>query len=208
MSCHVKILELCFNSIRSSLLHHSSSSSFIPSIHHSSSSSSVIIIIISIFIYQKNQAGKKNHSTLSPLSLKYTTMPASNDESSRLQNTTAALPLAYGTIAFYQGPAPDEYLTHKWTLYLRSPDPDFDLSKAIRKVIFQLHPSFSVPTRELTEPPFEVTESGWGEFEASMRVEWREEAEERSTIVSCFISYDGFEDVCFFLCKTARPQRL
>ena len=126
-------------------------------------------------------------------------MPASNDESSRLQNTTAALPLAYGSIAFYQGPASDEYHTHKWTLYLRSPDPDFDLSKAIRKVIFQLHPSFSVPTRELTEPPFEVTESGWGEFEASMRVEWREEAEERSTIVSCFIR-DIVLKMCVLFC--------
>lgn len=111
-------------------------------------------------------------------------MPSNhNDDTTRLQNTTTALPLAYGSIAFYLGPTSDEYHTHKWTLYLRSPDPNFDLSKAVRKVIFQLHPSFGVPTRELSEPPFEVTESGWGEFEASMRVVWREEAEERSAIV-------------------------
>jgi YEATS domain-containing protein 4 len=110
-------------------------------------------------------------------------MTAATD-TTRLENTTANLPIAYGSIAFYLGPQSDEYHTHKWTLYLRSPDPNFDLGKAISKVIFQLHPSFSVPTRELTEPPFEVTESGWGEFEASIRIVWRDEAEERSTIVS------------------------
>jgi len=106
------------------------------------------------------------------------------DQPERLQNTTSALPIAYGSLAFYLGPQSDEYHTHKWTLYLRSPDPNFDLGKAISKVVFQLHPSFAVPTRELTEPPFEVTEIGWGEFEASMRIIWKEVADERSTIVS------------------------
>jgi YEATS domain-containing protein 4 len=116
-------------------------------------------------------------------------MTATADQSSRLPNTTTCLPLTYGSIAFYLGPQSDEYHTHKWTLYLRSPDPNFDLSRAISKVVFQLHPSFSQATRELTEPPFEVTECGWGEFEASVRVVWREVAEERSTIVSDLLNY-------------------
>ncbi|KAL3780379.1 hypothetical protein HJC23_002674 [Cyclotella cryptica] len=106
------------------------------------------------------------------------------DETNRLENTTTCLPLAYGSIAFNLGPQADEYHTHKWTLYLRSPDKSFDLSVAISKVVFQLHPSFAQATREVTEPPFEVTESGWGEFEASLRIIWREVAEERSTVVS------------------------
>ncbi len=102
----------------------------------------------------------------------------------RLSNTTTCLPLAYGSIAFYLGSKSDEYHTHKWTLYVRSPDPTFDISCAISKVIFQLHPSFAQPTREISEPPFEVTETGWGEFEASIRIVWKEESEERSTIVT------------------------
>ena len=102
----------------------------------------------------------------------------------RLQNTTTCLPISYGSIAFYLGKKADEYHTHRWTLYVRSPDQSFDLSKAISKVVFQLHPSFPQPTRELTEPPFEVTETGWGEFEASIRIIWKETADERSTIVS------------------------
>jgi len=51
-------------------------------------------------------------------------------------------------------------------------------------VVFQLHPSFAQPTRELNEPPFEVTETGWGEFEASIRIIWNDVAGERSTILT------------------------
>lgn len=102
----------------------------------------------------------------------------------RLDNTTTCLPLAYGSIAFYLGAASDEYHTHRWTLYVRSPDPSFDLSRAISKVIFQLHPSFAQPTRELVYPPYEVTETGWGEFEASIRLVWKDEADERSTLLT------------------------
>lgn len=51
-------------------------------------------------------------------------------------------------------------------------------------MVFQLHPSFAQPTRELNKPPFEVTETGWGEFEASIRIIWNEVAEERSTILT------------------------
>ena len=102
----------------------------------------------------------------------------------RLENTTSCLPVAYGSVAFYLGPKADEYHTHRWTLYVRSPDKDFDLSVAISRVIFQLHPSFAQPIRELAEPPFELTEMGWGEFEASIRIVWKEIAEERPTVVS------------------------
>jgi YEATS domain-containing protein 4 len=81
----------------------------------------------------------------------------------------------YGSIAFPL-PKTDEYNTHKWTLYVRGPNNE-DLSQGIAKVVFQLHPSFAQPVRELTAPPFEVTEKGWGEFEASIRIVWRDPAE-------------------------------
>lgn len=102
----------------------------------------------------------------------------------RLENTTTYLPIAYGSVAFYLGKKADEYHTHRWTLYVRSPDKHFDLGRAISKVVFQLHPSFPQPTRELTEPPFEVTETGWGEFEASVRIVWKEDSDERSTMLT------------------------
>jgi YEATS domain-containing protein 4 len=102
--------------------------------------------------------------------------------SDRLAHTTVCLPIVYGSIAFFLGKKADEYHTHKWTLYLRGPN-DEDLSLVIQKVVFQLHPSFPRPVRELTEPPFEVTERGWGEFEAQIRIVWKD-SNEKAIVVS------------------------
>lgn len=104
--------------------------------------------------------------------------------STRLSKTTACLPIVYGSIAFYLGKKADEFSTHEWTLFVRGPHHE-DLSPAISKVIFQLHPSFAQPVRELTEPPFEVTERGWGEFEAQIRIIWSDPTE-KPTVVSAF----------------------
>ena len=38
------------------------------------------------------------------------------------------------------------------------------------QVAFQLHPSFDNPMREYTHPPYELTETGWGEFEIAVLV--------------------------------------
>lgn len=47
---------------------------------------------------------------------------------------------------------------------------DEDLSPFVSKVSFSLHSSFADPIREVTEPPFEITETGWGEFEAGIKI--------------------------------------
>lgn len=103
----------------------------------------------------------------------------------RLPNTTASLPIVYGSIAFYLGKKADELETHEWTLFLRGPNQADDHlnSLVISKVVFQLHPSFAQTTRELTEPPYEVTERGWGEFEAQIRIHWKDPSEQ-TTIVN------------------------
>ena len=100
----------------------------------------------------------------------------------RLSNTTAFLPIVYGSIAFYLGKKADEFQTHEWTLFVRGPNQE-DLSSVVAKVVFQLHASFAQPIREYTEPPFEVTERGWGEFEAQIRIHWKDPTE-KVTIVS------------------------
>lgn len=38
------------------------------------------------------------------------------------------------------------------------------------QVTFQLHQSFKNPVREVFEPPYEVTEAGWGEFDVGVHV--------------------------------------
>jgi YEATS domain-containing protein 4 len=99
----------------------------------------------------------------------------------RLENCTACLPIVTGSVAFYLGKKADEYQTHQWTLYLRGPRNE-DLSTVASKVVFQLHASFAQPVRELTEAPYEVTERGWGEFEAQIRIIWKDPSEQ-STLV-------------------------
>ena len=99
----------------------------------------------------------------------------------RLDNTIACLPLVHGSVAWYLGKKADDFQTHQWTLYLRGPN-DEDLSQCIQKVVFQLHASFQQPMREFTEPPFEVTEKGWGEFEAQIRIHWKDPSENPTTV--------------------------
>lgn len=106
---------------------------------------------------------------------------SNSGNSNRLSNTTACLPIVYGSIAFYLGKKADEFQTHQWTLYVRGPNQE-DLSVVISKVVFQLHASFAQPMRELTTPPFEVTERGWGEFEAQIRIIWKD-PDEKPTVV-------------------------
>ena len=56
------------------------------------------------------------------------------------------------------------YQSHKWTVYVRGGTNE-DISVVVKRVVFQLHSSFNNPTRVVDGPPFELSESGWGEFE-------------------------------------------
>jgi YEATS family len=106
--------------------------------------------------------------------------------STRLDRTTVCLPIVHGSVAFYLGKKAEnknEFQSHQWTLYLRGPNNE-DLSHCIEKVVFQLHPSFSQPIREYTQPPYEVTEKGWGEFDAQIRIHWKDPSE-AMTMVCC-----------------------
>mmetsp|Transcript_30572 Transcript_30572/g.91645 ORF Transcript_30572/g.91645 Transcript_30572/m.91645 type:complete len:248 (+) Transcript_30572:321-1064(+) len=59
--------------------------------------------------------------------------------------------------------------THNWKVYVQCPC-DKDLTKVIRKVVFKLHESFDNPNRTCSAPPYEVSESGWGEFEINIKI--------------------------------------
>jgi YEATS domain-containing protein 4 len=107
---------------------------------------------------------------------------APTTDSRRLENVTFCLPIVHGSVAFHLGKKADEFQTHQWTLYLRGPNNE-DLSLVISKVVFHLHASFAQPVREISSPPFEVTEKGWGEFEAQIRIVWKD-PNEKSTMVS------------------------
>ena len=100
------------------------------------------------------------------------------DDPSRVKGKELVVPICYGTCAYWLGKKADEYHSHKWTVYLREPEHG-DLSHVISKVVFNLHPSFKEPTRVLEKPPYEVTETGWGEFEIGVVVHFAEDSGEK-----------------------------
>ncbi|XP_057338108.1 protein AF-9 [Microplitis mediator] len=57
---------------------------------------------------------------------------------------------------------PEGY-THDWDLYVRGVD-NADISQYIKKVVFQLHDTFSNPKRILKSPPYSLKESGYAGF--------------------------------------------
>ncbi|KAI3636355.1 hypothetical protein MIR68_005707 [Amoeboaphelidium protococcarum] len=63
--------------------------------------------------------------------------------------------------------------THKWKLFIQ-PHEDDDHFGYISHVTFHLHPSFNQPKRVITNPPFEVIESGWGEFESIIELHFKD----------------------------------
>ena len=64
----------------------------------------------------------------------------------RLENTTIACPIVYGSVAQWMGKKAEEAATHRWTLFVRGPKNE-DLSTFISQVAFTLHPSFAEPVR-------------------------------------------------------------
>jgi YEATS domain-containing protein 4 len=84
-----------------------------------------------------------------------------------------ACPFIYGSFCTALGKKTTDLGTHRWTLFLRGPN-DEDMSCFVSKVVFTLHPSFVVPVREVTNSPFEVTEVGWGEFEAAITIHFHD----------------------------------
>lgn len=54
-----------------------------------------------------------------------------------------------------------------------------DISHFIRRVQFKLHESFPSPVRTIDRPPFQVSETGWGEFEIMVKIWWVAEAAEK-----------------------------
>ncbi|CAM6035540.1 unnamed protein product [Sphagnum compactum] len=96
----------------------------------------------------------------------------------RVKGVELIVPVAYGTISFWLGKKAEESKSHKWTVYLRSVDNE-DLGVVIKRVVFQLHHSFSNPTRTVEAPPFELSEAGWGEFEIGITIFFQPDVAEK-----------------------------
>jgi len=110
----------------------------------------------------------------------------------RVRGITVHRPIIYGNFsvmltATERGAAPQGH-THRWTVAVRSaasaPEGNQtggadDLSYMIKKVTFKLHDTYTQPNRVIEKPPFEVTETGWGEFDIPIRIHFVSEAIEK-----------------------------
>ncbi|KAL8710548.1 MAG: hypothetical protein Q9225_007278 [Loekoesia sp. 1 TL-2023] len=73
--------------------------------------------------------------------------------------------------------------THQWTLYVKPCTPHPDLSYFIRKISFKLHETYTNSLRTIEAPPFEVTETGWGEFEVQIKIHFVPESNEKPQVI-------------------------
>ncbi|KAG7097440.1 hypothetical protein E1B28_004785 [Marasmius oreades] len=122
----------------------------------------------------------------------------SNDGKVRVRGLSIFRPIIYGNTATLLttedrkgGNIPPDH-THKWTVAVRSaasaPDSDIvggadDLSYFIKRVTFKLHDTYTNATRNIDKPPFEVSETGWGEFEIQIRILFITEAGEKPMVL-------------------------
>ncbi|KAJ7248471.1 yeats family protein [Mycena rebaudengoi] len=114
----------------------------------------------------------------------------------RVRGLAIHRPIIYGNTAIVLsledreglGISPDH--THTWTVAVRGaaspPNAEDnmvggadDLSHFIKRVTFKLHETYPNPSRNVDKPPFEVTETGWGEFEIQIRITFVADAGEK-----------------------------
>lgn len=68
--------------------------------------------------------------------------------------------------------------THQWTVWVKGVD-DEDISYWLKKVQFKLHETYANSLRTVEREPFEVTETGWGEFEIQIKLYFVPESNEK-----------------------------
>ncbi|CAG5051132.1 unnamed protein product [Parnassius apollo] len=104
------------------------------------------------------------------------------DSGGRVKGLVIVKPIVYGNIARYFGKKREEDgHTHQWTVYVK-PYANEDMSSYIKKVHFKLHESYANPNRIVTKPPYELTETGWGEFEIVIKIYFHDPNERPVTL--------------------------
>jgi len=104
------------------------------------------------------------------------------DDAARQKGIHIVKPVVYGNISKSFGKKREEDgHTHQWTVYIK-PYRNEDMSSYVKKVHFKLHDSYANPNRVVTKPPYEVTETGWGEFEIVIKVYFNDTVERPATI--------------------------
>ncbi|KAI8987114.1 exocyst complex component Sec5-domain-containing protein [Pilobolus umbonatus] len=104
-------------------------------------------------------------------------------------------PIYYGSIAYPLNgkKASDADHTHKWTVMVKGLNNE-DLSYYIKKVVFKLHETYPNPLRSIEHPPFEVSETGWGEFEIMIKIHFHPVTNEKPITLYHHLRLHPYED--------------
>jgi YEATS domain-containing protein 4 len=78
-------------------------------------------------------------------------------------------PIIYGNVSYRLAEKLPNNHTHRWTIFVRSYQNE-KLSNFVRKVQFKIHSDYQNPIRVVEEEPFELTETGWGEFSVQIKL--------------------------------------
>ncbi|XP_052102912.1 YEATS domain-containing protein 4-like [Mytilus californianus] len=117
------------------------------------------------------------------------------DSGGRVKGVTIVKPLIYGNIARYFGKKREEDgHTHQWTVYVK-PFKNEDMSAYVKKINFKLHDSYPNSNRVITKPPYEVTETGWGEFEVVIKIYFNDPNERPVTLYHLLKLFQSETDI-------------
>ncbi|PLN86326.1 putative histone acetyltransferase subunit [Aspergillus taichungensis] len=101
----------------------------------------------------------------------------------RIRGTSIFRPFIFGSEAQPFDPAkrppnvPADH-THQWRVFVKGVNGE-DISYWLKKVQFKLHETYAQNVRTVEQPPFEVTETGWGEFEIQIKLYFVPESTEK-----------------------------
>lgn len=116
----------------------------------------------------------------------------------RVRGVQIHRPFIYGTEATPFDPsnrpkdAPADH-THKWKVFVRGINNE-DISYWLRKVQFKLHDTYANSVRMIETPPFEVEETGWGEFEIAIKFYFVPESTEKPQTIWHSLKLHPFGD--------------
>ena len=102
--------------------------------------------------------------------------------SKRIENVSISVPILYGNSARLLLPeektdsVPPDH-THQWTVFFKPALDYVNLTPLIKKVTFKLHDTYESPVRSCEYPPYQVTETGWREFEIVIKIHFHTGAE-------------------------------
>lgn len=136
------------------------------SIEEANLGGSLLFLIVSRVCKDYKTAGKASFSV----------QPQKARHITKSMASSIQIKLVLGHSAQWRKKPTVEGYTHDWTILVRGEDGQ-NISHFVEKVVFFLHESFPKPKRVVKEPPYQISESGYGSFNLPVEVYFRNKDE-------------------------------